>query len=144
MTWRKLTGVFPRNKAVYDRGLVTLIDAEKSHTGPYECTARNYLGEASAVTTVVVWSPPKFIIRPPGRIFKPVGQHLSLQCTANAQDYISWRRVRGAWEKGRMKVQNGTLEISSLKMSDSGSYICEAKPLFYRIEATTVLEVAGK
>jgi len=40
-----------------------------------------------------------------------------------------------------MKVKNGTLEISSLTQSDSGSYVCEARLLFYTIRATTTLRV---
>jgi len=40
-----------------------------------------------------------------------------------------------------MKVKNGTLEISSLTQSDSGSYICEAKLPFSTIRATTTLQV---
>ena len=38
-------------------------------------------------------------------------------------------------------MKNGTLEISSLTQSDSGSYVCEAKLLLYTIRATTILRV---
>lgn len=40
-----------------------------------------------------------------------------------------------------MKVKNGSLEISSLEKTDSGSYICEAKLLFYTISTTMTLKV---
>ena len=144
VTWRKLTGVLPRSRAVRDKGSLALIDAEKSDTGPYECTATNRLGETSAVTTVVVWSPPKFITRSPGNLVKFIGQKLTLGCLATEQASISWRRIDGAWESARMNVQNGTLTIAALKKSDSGNYTCEAKLLFYSIEATTALEVTSK
>ena len=141
MTWRKLTGVLPSNRAVYNQGSFTLVTAEKNDTGPYECKARNYLGQASAITSVFVWSPPTFVTKPPSIVVKFLRDNLSLNCYATAQASISWKRVGGAWEEERMKVQNGTLKISSIKKSDSGSYICEARLPLYNIEAATVLEV---
>jgi len=144
VTWRKLTGIFTSNRAMYDNGTLTLIAAERSDTGPYECTAKNPLGVSSAVTTVFVWSQPKFIIKPPSSIHKFSGKYLSLNCSSTGHASVSWRRIGGAWEEERMKVQNGTLTISAVRKSDSGSYICEAKMLFYSTEAKTVLEVTGK
>ena len=141
VTWRKLTGVLPRKRAVYDKGSLTLTATEGNDSGPYECFAKNSLGVSSAITTLVVWSPPKFITKPPGSVVKYTSENLSLGCYATAQASISWKRVGGAWEEGRMNVQNGTLKISTLKKSDSGSYICEAKLPLYNIEASTVLKV---
>lgn len=43
-----------------------------------------------------------------------------------------------------MNDRNGTLTITSLKESDSGSYVCEAKLPLYNIDATTVLKVTGQ
>ena len=41
-----------------------------------------------------------------------------------------------------MKVDNGRLKISSLRMSDFGDYICEAKLLtFYSIQTKTTLDL---
>jgi len=141
VTWRKLTGVFTSNRAKYDKGSLTLIATERNDTGIYECKAKNVLGKATAITSVFVWSPPKFITKPPSEVAEHIGGDLSLDCLATGQASISWRRVGGAWEKERMKIQNGTLKISELKPTDSGSYVCEAKVLFYSIESTTVLRV---
>ena len=141
VTWRKLGGVLATERALYGEGSLTVVGAMKADTGPYQCRAKNNLGESSAVTTLVVWTQPKFILRPPSRAHKRSGQNLLLNCKASAQALILWRRVGGDWIEDRMKVKNGTLEISSLTQSDSGSYICEAKLLFYTIRATTTLRV---
>ena len=141
MTWRKLTGTLPRNRAVHNEGSLALLAAERNDTGPYECTARNQLGHATAITSLFVWSPPKFITKPPTRVNKFIGEQLSLNCLATAQAEISWRRIGGAWEEERMKVENGgTLKISALMKSDSGSYLCEVKLLVYTVQARTLLE----
>ena len=134
MTWGKLTGTLPRNRAVHNEGSLALLAAERNDTGPYECTARNQLGHATAITSLFVWSPPKFITKPPTRVIKLIGEQLSLNCLATTQAEISWRRIGGAWEEERMKVENGgTLKISALKKSDSGSYLCEAKPCCFTL-----------
>ena len=139
--WKKLGGVLATERAMYAEGSLTVVGTLKADTGTYQCRAKNNLGESSAVTTLVVWTQPKFILRPPSRANKRSGQNLLLNCKVSAQASISWRRVGGDWIEDRMKVKNGTLEISSLTQSDSGSYICEAKLLFYTIRATTILQV---
>ena len=141
VTWRKLGGVLATERAVYGEGSLTVVAARKADTGLYQCRAKNNLGESSAVTTLVVWTQPKFILRPPSRADKKGGQNLLLNCKATPLASISWRRVGGDWIADRMRVKNGTLEISSLTRSDSGSYICEARLLFYTIRATITLQV---
>ncbi|XP_015774714.1 PREDICTED: basement membrane-specific heparan sulfate proteoglycan core protein-like [Acropora digitifera] len=141
VTWEKLGGVLATKRAVYGEESLTMVDARKADTGPYRCKAKNNLGESYAFTTLVVWAQQKFILRPPSWVSKRSGQNLLLNCKVSAEASISWRRVGGAWVEDRMKVKNGTLEISSLTQSDSGSYICEAKLLFSTIRASTTLQV---
>lgn len=142
VTWRKLTGVLSRNRAIQQKGTLTIIATETTDTGPYQCTARNNLGQVTAITSIFVWSPPKFTKKPPSRVVKLIGQNLSLICfaTAQTQASISWRRVGGVWEDGRMEEQDGTLKITALKKSDSGTYVCEVKQPLNTIEARSYLE----
>ena len=145
MTWTKLTDVLPKNRVALFKEFMTLRTAIKIDSGSYECQATNRLGEASATTTLVVLSPPKFLTKPPRSAVKSAGGDFSLDCFATEQASISWRRIGGTWEEGRMRVQNGTLTIHNLKKSDSGNYVCEANLLnFYRIETRTILNVRGK
>ena len=141
VTWRKLGGVLATERAMYGEGSLTLVGVRKTDTGLYQCRAKNNLGESSALTTLVVWTQPKFLMRPPSRVDKKSGQNLLLNCKATPLASVFWRRVGGDWIADRMKVKNGTLEISSLTQWDSGSYVCEARLLFYSIRATTTLRV---
>lgn len=145
--WTKLTGwgVLPQNRVTLFKESMTIHTAIKSDSGSYECKATNRLGQASATTTLVVLPPPKFITRPPRIAVKGPGRDFSLDCFATEQASISWRRIGGTWEEGRMKVRNGTLAIHNLKKSDSGNYVCEANLLnFFCIETRTILNVRGK
>lgn len=76
ITWRKLTGSLPKDRITYAsrNGFVTLTSAKKLDTGPCVCSAVSPLGKVSAVTTLVVWSVPKFITTPPSSIIKHPGE----------------------------------------------------------------------
>ena len=145
VTWKKLTGSLPKDRITYAsrNGMVTIYSATKHYTGPYVCSAVSPLGQASAVTTLVIWSAPKFITKPPSSITKHPGESLSFNCSATGDSVplISWKRTKGAWIEERMKVQEGILKISGLVKADSGIYICEAKTPHFTIEARAHLEV---
>lgn len=143
--WTKLTGSLPKDRISYALGkeLATLTMAKKQDTGPYVCSAINALGKASAVTTVVVWSAPKFVSKPPRRVTKHPGESLSLSCsvTGDPMSLVSWKRTSGAWVESRMKVLNGNLKIFGLSKADSGIYVCEAKSPHFVIKARTRVKV---
>ena len=142
VTWRKPQGSLAENRIAQDGpGLLTVRHAEKHDTGTYVCHAKNALRETSAVTSLVVLSLPKFITKPPPTVRKMVGSDLTLSCSAigDPSPTISWKRLEGAWQEERMKVDSGTLQISALSAADSGVYICEAKVSYYTVEVRTQL-----
>ena len=145
IAWRKIPGSFAKHRTVQNGGLLTVGLAEKDDTGSYVCHAKNALGETSAVTSLVILSVPKFITKPPQTIVKALGDGLTISCSADGDPppTITWKRSKGNWEEGRMKVERGTLKISSLRENDFGTYICEAKVSFYTTEARTDLVVKG-
>ena len=146
VTWRKIPGSIPNDRTVQDGGLLTVGVVGKHDIGFYVCHAKNSLGEASAGTSLVILAVPKFVLKPPQAVIKAPGDDLSLTCSASGEPTpaISWKRLNGAWEEKRMKVNRGSLTISALQKADSGIYICEAKVPFYTIEARTEVVVLGK
>lgn len=146
VTWRKTPGSLAKDRTYQDGGLLTVSPAEKYDIGSYICHAKNHLGETSAGTSLIVWSAPKFVTRPPLTINKAPGDQLLLNCSATgiSPPTISWKRSEGSWEDKRMKVNRGTLKISSLKEADSGIYICEAKVPYFTIQTRTDLTVKGQ
>ena len=146
VTWRKIPGSIPKDRTVQDGGLLTVGVVGKHDIGSYVCDAKNSLGEASAVTSLVILSVPKFVLKPPQKVIKAAGDDLSLTCSASGEPTpaVSWKRFNGAWDEKRMKVNRGSLTISALKEIDFGIYICEAKVPFYSIEARTEVVVSGK
>lgn len=145
VTWRKAQGSLAKDRIFQDGGLLTLVLTEKHDIGSYICHTKNYLGETSAATSLVVLSVPKFITRPPASVSRIAGSGLSLNCSAigDPTPTVSWKRSEGAWGEERMNVSGGTLRISGLSEDDSGIYICEAKMPNYTIQARTELTVKG-
>ncbi len=146
VTWRKTPGSLAKDRTVQDGGLLAVDAVSKHDIGFYMCHAKNPLGETSANTLLVVWSAPTFVAKPPQTVRKMPGDDLSLNCSASGDPTptISWKRSKWAWEEKRMKVNGGTLKISSLNEANSGIYICEAKVPYYTIEARTDLVVKRK
>ena len=135
----------PKDRITFAEGkeLITLALAEKQDTGSYICTATNSLGKVSAVTALVVWSAPRFVMKPPSNVIKYVGESLSFSCSADGDPtpLVSWKRASGAWVEARMKVLNGTLRISGLVDADTGTYVCEAKIPHLVLEARVHVKV---
>jgi len=145
VTWRKPQGSLAKDRTFQDGGVLTVGLAEKHDIGSYICQAKNHLGETSADTSLIVWSAPNFVTKPPLTISKTSGDDLVLDCSATgiSPPTISWKRSNGAWEAKRMNVSTGTLKISTLSETDSGIYICEAKVPYYTIQTRTELTVKG-
>jgi len=146
VTWWKTPGSLAKDRTVQGKGLLTVVLASKDDIGSYVCHAKNQLGETSAATSLFVWSPPKFITKPPESVNKIAGDDLSINCSTagDPPPIVSWKRSEGAWEKSRMKVTRGILTISSLSSTDSGVFICEAKTPYYTIEARTDLLITNR
>ena len=146
VTWRKFPGSLAKDRTVQDGGILNVSLATKQDIGSYVCHAKNHLGQASAVTSLVVISVPEFVTKPPKTVIKLPGDDLSLNCSASGEPTpaISWKRSTGTWSDERMKEQRGSLQISRLEEADSGIYICEAKVPYYTIEARSHLLVASK
>ena len=80
-------------------------------------------------TLLVVVSPPRFIVKPPAKVFPGVGSTLILHCKANGdpQPVISWKKQDGQLPAGRShQLINGTLVIRDITVNDRGIYKCIA------------------
>ena len=108
VTWRKAQGSLAKDRIFRDGGLLTVVLTEKHDIGSYICHTKNYLGETSAATSLVVLSVPKFITRPPASVSRIAGSGLSLNCSAigDPTTTVSWKRSEGAWVEERMNVSH--------------------------------------
>ena len=56
---------------------------------------------------------------------------------------VSWRKSSGSLPKGRVKYNNGTLQILNLRKGDTDFYVCSGSNLLGHVEKKTLLVVVS-
>ncbi|XP_054450592.1 LOW QUALITY PROTEIN: contactin-6 [Pteronotus mesoamericanus] len=145
ISWRRLDGSPLPGKVKYSKSQATLEipNFQQEDEGFYECTAGNLRGRNRAKGRLVFYAPPEWEQR-------LQDAHLSLH------DSLLWEcRARGrpspwyTWLKNgeplrpqeRIQIENGTLIITMLNVSDSGVYQCAAENKYQIIYANAELRV---
>ena len=145
VTWRKSSGPLPQGRVKYYNSALQILHVRKDDSDLYFCSASNLLGSVEKKTLLVVVSPPRFIVKPPAKVFPEVGSTLTLDCkaTGDPQPVISWKKQDGQLPGGRThQLTNGTLIIGDIKMNDRGIYKCIAPyERVFKAEAVTYIGV---
>ena len=145
VTWRKSSGPLPQGRVKYYNSALQILHVRKDDSDLYFCSASNLLGSVEKKTLLVVVSPPRFIVKPPAKVFPGVGSTLILHCkaTGDPQPVISWKKQDGQLPAGRShQLINGTLVIRDITMNDRGIYKCIAPyARVLKTEAVTYTEV---
>ena len=111
----------------YNNSALQILHIRKIDYEFYFCSASNLLGSVEKKTLLVVVSPPRFIVKPPAKVFPGVGSTLILHCkaTGDPQPVIGWKKQDGQLPAGRSRqLANGTLIIRDITMNDRGIYKC--------------------
>ena len=145
VSWRKSSGPLPQGRVKYSNKVLQILHLRKEDTGPYFCSASNLLGRVEKKTLLVVVSPPRFTVKPPGKVFPGVGSTLTLDCkaTGDTQPIITWKKHGGQLPAGRShQLINGTLLIRDITVNDRGIYKCIAPySRVFKAEAESYIEV---
>ena len=94
ITWVKEHGKLKKARAVENDGQLSIINAEKTDSGLYKCTASNKLGHDSAVTDLNVVELPHFTVRPPSQLEVHTFQNVTVRCqaTGDPQPKVTWMK----------------------------------------------------
>ena len=134
ISWQKAFSQMFKENTVVTGGKLSLCNATKADTGLYACSARNLLGQDSAVALITVNDRLKFTQKPPAKVTVYEQSNLTLDCKAEGENAIFWK-VRGK------NLLGGTLFVENVSATDAGSYTCVAKNALRSIETTSVVEV---
>ena len=91
VTWSKSFGQLPQGRLQSNNSVINLLRVSKVDSDNYICTATNLLGRVLKRTVLVVIPMPRFIVKPPTKLFAVFGRRLMLNCnvTGNPQPVIS-------------------------------------------------------
>ena len=141
VTWRKAFGHLPRGKTTVIDGNVSIESVTKADGGTYACSAKNLLGEDSAVALVAVIDRLTFTLTPPIKFVASELGNLMLNCQAQGSIENSWKRTNKNLPQNHVVFPNGTLFLRNVSTKDAGTYTCVAKNYQRTIKESSIVEV---
>ena len=144
VTWRKALGTVPKEKTTVIDGNMNIVSVTKADGGTYACSAKNLLGEDSAVALVAVIDMLAFTLTPPIKFVVPQLGNLMLNCQAQGSIEISWKRKKQNLPHNHVIFPNGTLFLTQVTTNDAGTYTCVAENYQRTIKASSFVEVSKK
>ena len=144
ITWRRAFGSLPKGKTSATDGNLTIRNIAKTDKGDYVCSAKNFLGQDFVVAQLIVIDRLTFTLTPPRKVTVTQSSNLLLNCAAQGNTEITWKRTGKGLPHNHVIYSNGTLLLKSVATNDAGRYSCVTKNALRSIEATSVVEVYNK
>ena len=141
ITWRRAFGSLPKGKTAVADGNLTIRNIAKTDKGDYVCSAKNFLGQDSVVAQLIVIDRLTFTLTPPRKVTVSQSSNLLLNCAAQGNSEITWKRTGKGLPHSHVIYSNGTLLLRSVVTNDAGIYSCVAKNALRSVEATSIVEV---
>ncbi|NXC39900.1 CNTN6 protein, partial [Penelope pileata] len=145
ISWRRSDGKSLTKKIKHDKtkGVLEIPDVQQEDEGYYECIAGNIRGRNIARGQLFVYAPPEWD-KKIQNAFLSLYDSLVWECKAEGKPTPSYSWLKNGQpltSEERIQVENGTLIIPMLNMSDSGLYQCVAENKYGTIYANAELRV---
>ncbi|NXS07874.1 CNTN6 protein, partial [Neodrepanis coruscans] len=145
ITWRRSDGnsLTKKIKANKTKGVLEIPDVQQEDEGSYECVAGNSRGINVARGQLFVYAPPEWDQKIQNA-FVSLYDSLFWECKAKGTPSPSYSWLKNGQplvSEERIQIENGTLIIPVLNMSDSGLYQCVAENKYNTIYANAELRV---
>nr|XP_042899314.1 hemicentin-1 isoform X1 [Parasteatoda tepidariorum] len=128
VVWKKSGAYIQSNSAVVQHANLSIINADISDEGEYQCIAENIVGSHVARTVVTIHDPPKIdeSTSSPSFITAVVSDKLDIKCYASGHPIpqILWSESKNTRVH---HIQNNILHIPFVQESDAGIYTCTAQ-----------------
>uniref|UniRef100_A0A4W3GQQ4 Heparan sulfate proteoglycan 2 n=1 Tax=Callorhinchus milii TaxID=7868 RepID=A0A4W3GQQ4_CALMI len=111
---------------------ITITNVRQTSHGQYKCVAGNRFGLAYSTVTLIVQGVPTVSVSPRGPVRLGVRDSITVECISKAEPrpVVSWHRIEGRQRKPldaqTTQAGHSILKISSARVEDSGTYLCQA------------------
>ncbi|XP_069721712.1 contactin-6 isoform X5 [Phaenicophaeus curvirostris] len=145
ISWRRSDGNSLTKKIEHNKikGILEILDVQQEDEGSYECIAGNIRGRNIARGQLFVYALPEWD-KKIQNAFLSLYDSLFWECKAKGKPSPSYSWLKNGQplaSEERIQIENGTLTIPMLNMSDSGIYQCVAENKYDTIYANAELRV---
>ncbi|NXH30769.1 CNTN4 protein, partial [Myiagra hebetior] len=131
ISWRRADGKQIPRKARRHRssGLLEIPNFQQEDAGPYECVAENVRGKNVARGQLTFYAQPSWIQRI-SDVHAAIEERVSWECRASGRPKPSYRWLKDGeplLPQGRVQLEQGSLTIPNVSLSDAGMYQCVAE-----------------
>uniref|UniRef100_U3KGC1 Contactin 6 n=1 Tax=Ficedula albicollis TaxID=59894 RepID=U3KGC1_FICAL len=145
ISWKRSDGTSLAKKIQHNRtrGVLEIPNVEQEDEGSYECMAGNTRGINVARGQLFVYAPPEWD-KKIQNAFLSLYDSLFWECKARGKPSPSYSWLKNGqplMSEERIQIENGTLLIPMLNLSDSGLYQCVAENKYDTIYANAELRV---
>ncbi|XP_034296428.1 contactin-6-like isoform X4 [Pantherophis guttatus] len=143
ITWKRSDGIPLARKISTSKGILEIPDFQQEDEGFYECIARNVQGSNIARGHLFTYAVPEWNKNIENTQLS-LYETLVWECEATGKpkpSYNWFKNGKPLTSEERIQIENGTLTISMLNMSDSGLYQCVAENNYDSIYSNAELRV---
>ncbi|XP_053159063.1 contactin-6 isoform X2 [Hemicordylus capensis] len=143
INWKRSDGSPLARKINTSKGILEIPDFQQEEEGSYECIVGNIRGRNVAKGQLFIYALPEWT-RSIQNAFLSLYDTLSWECKAsgNPRPSYSWfKNSQPLTSEERIQIENGTLTITMLNISDSGLYQCVAENKYGSIYSNAELKV---
>ncbi|NXO06719.1 CNTN4 protein, partial [Oriolus oriolus] len=145
ISWRRADGKQIPRKARRHRssGLLEIPNFQQEDAGLYECVAENVRGKNVARGQLTFYAQPSWIQRI-SDVHAAIEERVSWECRASGRPKPSYRWLKDGeplLPQGRVQLEQGSLTIPNVSLSDAGMYQCVAENRHGVIFASAELSV---
>ncbi|XP_042308319.1 contactin-6-like isoform X2 [Sceloporus undulatus] len=143
ISWRRTDGNPLAQKINTSTGILEIPDFQKEDEATYECIAGNVRGRNAARGQLFIYALPEWDKRL-GNVHVSLYDTLVWECKATGKPMPSYQWLKNGQlliPEERIQIENGTLTITMLNISDSGLYQCVAENKYGSIYSNAELRV---
>ena len=142
MVWSREGAPLPPS-ASQAGGILTISNADPSHSGLYVCRSSDGESRQARVTVQGFRAPPQVSVRPEQQTIGQ-GEEVALTCSASGdpRPTISWTKVGEELSASpRISIEGDSLRIRGAAVSDRGMFLCTATSPGGSARASAIIEV---